>query len=54
MLQGEDEVHADHSSVIRPNPAKSDVKQTADLLAKIVDEVKLDQKLPNPGKKLQL
>ncbi len=51
-VQGEvtdETVSAATGSVLIPKPTKSDVEQTVDLLSKIVDEVKLDQKLPKPG-----
>ena len=38
-------------SPIRPKPKKTDGEATVELLAKVVDEVKLDQKLPNPGER---
>jgi len=39
------------NSPIRPEPKKSDAEQTVQLLAKVVDEVKLDQNLPNKGER---
>ncbi len=51
-VQGEDmdeSVSCSTGSVLTPMPKKSDVEQTVELLSKIVDEVKLDEKLPKPG-----
>ena len=49
--QGEDSAdNPESSGHVRPKPKKSDAEQTVELLAKIVDEVKLDQRLPNQGR----
>ena len=49
--QGEDSADKPETSAnVNSKPPKSDAEQTVELLAKIVDEVKLDQRLPNQGK----
>jgi hypothetical protein len=45
----DESVSCSTGSVLTPMPKKSDVEQTVELLSKIVDEVKLDEKLPKPG-----
>jgi hypothetical protein len=51
LHQGEDSADKPETSAnVNSKPPKSDAEQTVELLAKIVDEVKLDQRLPNQGK----
>ncbi len=51
LHQGEDSADKPETSAnVNSKPSKSDAEQTVELLAKIVDEVKLDQRLPNQGK----
>jgi hypothetical protein len=50
LHQGEDSADKPETSAnVNSKPPKSDAEQTVELLAKIVDEVKLDQRLPNQG-----